>query len=74
MLNLEVVDGPHYRRNLKPQYRGPIQVWFDFLQREEKMTSVPMDYEQRCSCLSQVFRELVSRLQSPQVTSSKARV
>jgi hypothetical protein len=53
---------------------GTIQVWFDFLQREAKMTSVPMDYEQRCSCLSQVFRELVSRLQSPQVTSSKARV
>jgi uncharacterized protein YejL (UPF0352 family) len=53
---------------------GTIQVWFDFLQREAKMTSVPMDYEQRCGYLPQVFRELVSRLQSSQVTSSKARV
>jgi uncharacterized protein YejL (UPF0352 family) len=53
---------------------GTIQVWFDFLQREAKMTSVPMDYEQCCGYLPQVFRELVSRLQSSQGTSSKARV
>jgi uncharacterized protein YejL (UPF0352 family) len=53
---------------------GTIQVCFDFLQREAKMTSVPMDYEQRCGYLPQVFRELVSRLQSSQVTDSEARV
>jgi len=51
-----------------------IQGWLDLLQREEKMTSVPMDYEQRCGYLPQVFRELISRLQSSQVIGSKGRV
>jgi hypothetical protein len=35
------------------------------------MTSVPMDYEQRCGYLPRVFRELISRLRSSQVASSK---
>jgi uncharacterized protein YejL (UPF0352 family) len=51
-----------------------IQLWYQLLHWKEKMTSVPMDYEQRCDHLPQVFRELVSRLQSSQVTGSKARV
>jgi hypothetical protein len=38
------------------------------------MTSVPMDYAQRCGYLPQVFRELISRLQPSQVASSKGRV
>ena len=51
-----------------------IQAWFDFLQRGEKVASVPMDYEQRCGHLPQVLRELISRLQSSQVIGSKGRV
>jgi hypothetical protein len=51
-----------------------IQLWYHLLQPQEKMTSVPMDYEQRCGYLPQVFRELISRLQSSQVNSSEARV
>jgi hypothetical protein len=39
------------------------------------MASVPMNYEQRCGYLPQVFRELISRLQSSQlIGSSKGRV
>jgi hypothetical protein len=53
---------------------GTIQMWFDFLQRGERVASVPMDYEQRCHHLPQVFRELISRLQSSQVIGSKGRV
>ena len=41
-----------------------IQMWFDFLQCGERMASAPMDYEQRCGYLPQVFRKLISRLQS----------
>ena len=51
-----------------------IQMWFDFLQCGERMASAPMDYEQRCGYLPQVFRELISRLQSSQVIGSKGRV
>ena len=51
-----------------------IQGWLDLLQREETMTSVPMDNEQRCGYLPQVFRELTSRLQSSRVIGSKGRV
>ena len=47
-----------------------IQMWFDFLQCGERMASAPMDYEQRCGYLPQVFRELISRLQSSQVIGS----
>jgi hypothetical protein len=50
-----------------------IQAWFHFLQGGEKMVSVPMDYEQRCCHLPQVFRELISRLQSSQVIGGKGR-
>jgi len=51
-----------------------IQMWFDLLQQGEKVASVPMDYEQRCDYLPQVFRELISRLRSSQVIGSKGRV
>jgi uncharacterized protein YejL (UPF0352 family) len=53
---------------------GTIQVWFDFLEQGEKVASVPMDYEQRCSHLRQVFRELISRLQSSQAIGREGRV
>ena len=51
-----------------------IQGWLDLLQREEKLASVPMDYEQRCGYLPQVFRELIFRLQSSQMIGSKGSV
>jgi RsbT co-antagonist protein rsbRD N-terminal domain len=54
--------------------QSAIQGWLDLLQREEKMTSVPMDNEQRCGYLPQVFRELISRLQSSQVIGGEGRV
>jgi hypothetical protein len=38
------------------------------------MSSVPMDYEQRCGHLPQVFNELISRLQSSQGIGNKERV
>jgi hypothetical protein len=50
-----------------------IQTWFDLLQQGEKVASVPMDYEQRCGYLPQVFRELISRLQASHVIT-KGRV
>ena len=51
-----------------------IQAWFDFIQRGEKMASIPMDYEHRCRHLPQVFRELIHRLQSSQIVGSEGRV
>jgi hypothetical protein len=51
-----------------------IQLWYHLIQRGEKMSSVPMDYEQRCGHLPQVFNELISRLQSSQGIGSKVRV
>jgi hypothetical protein len=47
-----------------------IQAWFDLLQRGGKVASVPMDCEKRCGYLRQVFRELIFRLQSSQMTGS----
>ena len=51
-----------------------IQGWLDLLQREEKMTAVPMGNEERRGGLLQVFREPISRLQSFQVIGSEGRV
>jgi hypothetical protein len=51
-----------------------IQLWYHLLQRQEQMTSVPMAYEQRCGYLPQVFRELISRLQSSQVVGGRGSV
>jgi hypothetical protein len=50
-----------------------IQSWFDLLQQVEEVVSVPMDYEQRCGYLRQVFCELIYRLQSFQLIGSKGR-
>jgi len=63
MLNVEVVDGLTIAEILNRNTRHDSGV-VRLSPTEAKMTSVPMDYEQCCGYLPQVFRELVSRLQS----------
>jgi CheY-like chemotaxis protein len=47
-----------------------MRLWFEYLQGEEKVSSIPLSYEQSCAHLPQLFRELVCRLQSTQVIGS----
>jgi hypothetical protein len=47
-----------------------IQEWYRRVQTDEMLMSIPMSYEQRCSHLYQVFRDLVSRLLSSEPIGS----
>ncbi len=47
-----------------------MRLWFEYLQEDGEVSSIPMTYDQRCAHLPQLFRELVSRLQSTQVLGS----
>jgi ActR/RegA family two-component response regulator len=51
--------------------QNTIHAWFDLVQKEEKLQSVPMTYEQRTSHLRQVLSELVMRLRSHKEIGSK---
>ena len=51
--------------------QSTIHAWFDLVQKEEKLQSVPMTYEQRTSHLRQVLSELVMRLRSHKEIGSK---
>jgi DNA-binding NarL/FixJ family response regulator len=44
--------------------QSTIRAWFDLVQKEEKLQSVPMTFEKRTSHLRQVLAELVMRLTS----------
>lgn len=50
-----------------------IDTWLRLLQQEEQVCSVLMNREQRCAHLPQLFREMVSRLQSSQSLGSKTK-
>jgi DNA-binding response OmpR family regulator len=76
-----VAAGPVHNREilsvaeiLDRNTESTIHAWFHLLQEEEKVASILMNYEQRCAHLPQLFRELVSRLQSSQLIGSKEKV
>jgi DNA-binding response OmpR family regulator len=48
-----------------------IQAWFSRIQTDTKVMSVPLNYDERCGHLPQVFRDLVSRLLSSKSIGSK---
>lgn len=48
-----------------------IQEWFERIQTDSKLMSIPMSREQRCGHLPLVFRDLISRLGSSQPIGSK---
>ena len=54
--------------------QSTIHAWFDLVQKEEKLQSVPMTFEQRTSHLRQVLGELVMRLRSYKEIGSKEMV
>jgi ActR/RegA family two-component response regulator len=49
---------------LERSARSCIDDWFFEVQRDERLTRVPLTREERCSHLSRVFRDLVARLQA----------
>jgi CheY-like chemotaxis protein len=48
-----------------------IKTWFSLVQKEQKLQSIPMAYEERTNHLRQVLKELVLRLQSHKEIGSK---
>jgi YesN/AraC family two-component response regulator len=56
---------------LKRSVQITIQNWFKRIQTDEKVMAVAMTYEQRTGHLPQVFRDLVSRLDSAKPIGSK---
>jgi CheY-like chemotaxis protein len=48
-----------------------IQAWFTRIQTDTTVMSVPLNYDERCGHLPQVFRDLVSRLLSSKPIGSK---
>ena len=59
---------------LSRQTETTMRLWFEYLEEEEKVCSIPMTYEQRSAHLPQLFRELVSRLQSTQLVGGQQKV
>jgi hypothetical protein len=49
-----------------------IQDWYDGVLLDERLMTVPMSREERCSHLPQLFRDLVHRLRAPAVSSTNA--
>lgn len=56
---------------LKRSVKVTIETWFDRIRTDKKVMAVAMTYEQRTSHLPQVFRDLVSRLDSAKPIGSK---
>jgi DNA-binding response OmpR family regulator len=56
---------------LKRSVKLTIEAWFDRIRADEKVMKIKMTYEQRTSHLPQVFRDLVSRLESAKPIGSK---
>jgi DNA-binding response OmpR family regulator len=48
-----------------------IQEWFERIQTDKQVMTVPMTFEQRCGHLPQVFRDLAHRLRSSKPIGSK---
>lgn len=80
-INHRVAAGPARSREtltvaeiLDRNMEGTIDAWLGFLEQEYQASSILMNREQRCAHLPQLFRELVSRLQSSQPVGGKAQV
>jgi YesN/AraC family two-component response regulator len=56
---------------LKRSVKVTIQAWFDRIGTDKKVMAIKMTFEQRTSHLPQVFRDLVSRLESAKPIGSK---
>lgn len=78
VINQRVASGPQRTREivtvatiLERTTGGIIQEWFERLQTEAKLMSIPLSFEQRCSHLPLVFSDLVHRLRSQQSIGTK---
>jgi CheY-like chemotaxis protein len=78
VINQRVASGPQRTREivnvatiLERTTGSIIQEWFARVQTEEKLMSVPLSFEQRCSHLPMVFSDLVYRLRSPRPIGTK---
>lgn len=56
---------------LQRSVEATIRAWFDRIGTDKKVMAIPMTYEQRTCHLPQVFRDLVSRLESTKPIGSK---
>ncbi len=51
--------------------RKCIDLWYSRVELDPKLTSITLSHEQRCGHLPQVFRDLITRLQSLRPLGSK---
>jgi CheY-like chemotaxis protein len=56
---------------LQRSAQATIREWFDRIRTDKKVMAIPMTYELRTSHLPQIFRDLVSRLESTKPIGSK---
>jgi hypothetical protein len=56
---------------LERETQSTIKAWFQRVELEEKLTVVPLSYQQRCGHLPQIFGDLVRRLRSSHRLGSK---
>ena len=56
---------------LQRSAEATIREWFDRIRTDKKVMAIPMTYEQRTGHLPQIFRDLVSRLESTKPIGSK---
>ena len=78
VINQRVASGPQRTREivtvatiLERTTRAIIQEWFERVQTEDKLMSVPLSFELRCGHLPMVFIDLVHRLRSQQPIGTK---
>jgi CheY-like chemotaxis protein len=78
VINQRVASGPQRAREietvaaiLERTTGSIIQEWFGRVTTEERLTSIPMSYEQRCSHLPMVFSDLVYRLRAQRPIGTK---
>jgi CheY-like chemotaxis protein len=78
VIHQRVASGPQRRREivsvatiLERTTGGMIQEWFERVQAEEKLMSIPLSFEQRCSHLPILFSDLVHRLRSRKPIGTK---
>jgi CheY-like chemotaxis protein len=51
-----------------------MRLWFEYLEEEKTVSPISLTYEQRSAHLPQLFRELVTRLQSTQLVGGQQKV
>jgi CheY-like chemotaxis protein len=74
-----VARGPHRKCEietvasiLERSTAGTIREWYQRVEKEPALMALPMSFEQRCSHLSILFRDLILRLRSYQPIGAKA--